>query len=43
MDLRHEGDYQDFVNISEEEAKGSLDTAKMINDRIQNILTELIK
>lgn len=29
MDLRHEGDYQDFVEITEEEAKGSVETAEM--------------
>lgn len=27
MDLRHEGDYQDFARISEEEARGAFDAA----------------
>lgn len=28
VDLRHEGDYQDFAEITEEEANGSVETAK---------------
>ncbi|GFP37768.1 hypothetical protein HKBW3S44_01448 [Candidatus Hakubella thermalkaliphila] len=30
MDLRHEGDYQDFAKITEEEAKGAVETAKIV-------------
>lgn len=30
MDLRHEGDYKDFAEITEEEAKGSVEMAKTI-------------
>ena len=30
MDLRHEGDYKDFAEISEAEAKGAVDTARVI-------------
>lgn len=46
MDLRHEGDYQDFAEISEDEAKGAVETANTIFatlketlEKIFNILT----
>lgn len=43
MDLRHEGDYQDFAVITEEDAKGSLKMAKMIIERLKGVLIELFK
>ena len=42
MDLRHEGDYQDFAKISEEEGKGAVETAKMIIDSLKGVLEELL-
>lgn len=43
MDLRHEGDYQDFVEITEEEAKGAVESAKTIIDNLQKPLERLLK
>jgi len=44
MDLRHEGDYQDFVEITEEEAKGAVESAKtticLLKEVLENLLTE---
>lgn len=43
MDLRHEGDYQDFAKITQEEAKGSVETAKMIIDLLRGALNKLLE
>ncbi len=43
MDLRHEGDYQDFVVITEEEAVGSVETAKTIIDMLKKVLIRLLE
>jgi hypothetical protein len=43
MDLRHEGDYQDFAKITEEEALGSVETAKMIIELWKDVLNRLIE
>ena len=43
MDLRHEGDYQDFAEITEEEAKGAIDTAKMIIDNLKKPLERFLE
>lgn len=42
MDLRHEGDYQDFAEITEEEAKGSVETAKMVIDALKDVMKRLL-
>jgi len=42
MDLRHEGDYQDFAQITEEEALGSFETAKMIIELWKDVINRLI-
>jgi len=42
MDLRHEGDYQDFADISKEEANGSVETGKMIIGLLKEVLEKLI-
>ncbi|MEW6096864.1 MAG: HEPN domain-containing protein [bacterium] len=41
MDLRHEGDYQDFVEVSEEEAKGAVEMAKTIVTMVKGALEKL--
>lgn len=43
MDLRHEGDYQDFVVITEEEAVGSVETARTIIYMLKKVLIELLE
>ncbi|MBI4682291.1 MAG: HEPN domain-containing protein [Nitrospirae bacterium] len=43
MDLRHEGDYQDFAEITRDEAQGAVDTAKMIIDSLKDNLNKLIE
>lgn len=43
MDLRHEGDYQDFVEITEEEASGSVESAKTIIGSFKDVLEELLE
>ena len=43
MDLRHEGDYQDFAKITEEEALGSVETAKIIIELWKDVLNRLIE
>lgn len=43
MDLRHEGDYQDFVEITEEEAEGSVESAKMIITSFKTVLEKLLE
>ncbi len=42
MDLRHEGDYQDFAEITQEEASGAVETARMIIDLMRDGLDRLI-
>jgi uncharacterized protein (UPF0332 family) len=41
MDLRHEGDYQDFAEITEDEAKGSVEAAKIIITMLKEPLEKL--
>ncbi|MCF6148983.1 MAG: HEPN domain-containing protein [Candidatus Kuenenia sp.] len=43
MDLRHEGDYQDFAKITEEEASGAIESAKMIIKNLKTILEKLLE
>ncbi|NCO68877.1 MAG: antitoxin [Nitrospirae bacterium CG_4_10_14_3_um_filter_44_29] len=43
MDMRHEGDYQDFVEITEEEAKGSVETAEMAIEIMGEAFNRLIE
>lgn len=43
MDLRHEGDYQDFAKITEEEASGAVESAKTIIETLQRILEGFLK
>lgn len=43
MDLRHEGDYQDFAEITEEEAKGSVETAKMVINSLKDGMKKLLE
>lgn len=43
MDMRHEGDYQDFVEITEEEAKGSVETAEMAIVLMEDIIKSLLE
>lgn len=43
MDLRHEGDYQDFAKITEEEASGAVESAKTIIETLQRILERFLK
>ena len=43
MDLRHEGDYQDFAEITEEEAKGAVETAKIIINMLKEPLEKLFE
>lgn len=42
MDLRHEGDYQDFAEITSEEADGSVAIAKQIIKELRDILKGLL-
>jgi len=41
--MRHEGDYQDFVEITEEEAKGSVETAEMAIEIMGEAFNRLIE
>ena len=43
IDLRHEGDYQDFAKITEEEALGSVETAKMIIEIWKDVINRLLE
>ncbi len=43
MDLRHEGDYQDFAEITEDEAKGSVESVKMIISSLKVVLKRLFE
>lgn len=43
MDLRHEGDYQDFAEISEDEAKGAVETANTIFATLKETLEKIFK
>ena len=43
MDLRHEGDYQDFAEINEDEANGALNSARAIMELLRKKLGELLK
>jgi uncharacterized protein (UPF0332 family) len=43
MDLRHEGDYQDFATIAEEEAKGALDAATNLISLLKAALEKLLE
>lgn len=40
MDLRHEGDYQDFARVTEEEAKGAFDAAANLLRILKNALQQ---
>lgn len=42
MDLRHEGDYQDFAVISLEEASGSVEAAAGALDAMRGVLMNII-
>ena len=42
MDLRHEGDYQDFAEITREDAQGSVETAKSLIDSLRNNIARLL-
>ena len=42
MDLRHEGDYQDFAVITEEEAKGAVETAQLALDTMRIVMKKLV-
>ncbi len=43
MDLRHEGDYQDFAEVSEEEAKGAMEAAKTIVVSLKETLEKIFE
>lgn len=43
MDLRHEGDYQDFAEVSKEEAKGAMETAKIIVVLLKETLEKIFE
>jgi uncharacterized protein (UPF0332 family) len=43
MDLRHEGDYKDFAEITEEEAKGAVEMAKTIVIMLKESLEKLFE
>lgn len=42
MDLRHEGDYQDFAEITEEEANGAAKTAHGLIGSLKEVLEQLL-
>ena len=42
MDLRHEGDYQDFAEITEDEANGAIESAKIIIRMLKEKLEKLL-
>lgn len=43
MDLRHEGDYQDFAEITKEEASGAVESASTIIKSLKTTLKNLLK
>jgi len=43
MAVTHEGDYQDFARISEEEAKGALDAATNLISVLKAALERLLE
>lgn len=43
MDLRHEGDYQDFVEITLEEAKGAVETTKRILELLKDDINKSLE
>ncbi len=43
MDLRHEGDYQDFAEITEDEANGAVSSAATIIGLLKEKLDEILK
>ncbi|MCL4455993.1 MAG: HEPN domain-containing protein [Nitrospirae bacterium] len=43
MDMRHEGDYQDFIEITEEEAKGSVEAAEMAIAVMRDAMKSLVE
>jgi len=42
MDLRHEGDYQDFTEITENEANGAVEAANTIIKKLKESLKKLL-
>ena len=42
MDLRHEGDYQDFAEITREEASGAVETAKTVIESLKGVIEKLL-
>lgn len=42
MDLRHEGDYQDFAEITREEASGAVETAKVVIEPLRAVIEKLL-
>lgn len=42
MDLRHEGDYQDFAEITREEASGAVETAKSVIESLKAVIGKLL-
>lgn len=42
MDLRHEGDYQDFVEITVDEANGAVEIAKRIFEVLKDNLNNVV-
>lgn len=42
MDLRHEGDYQDFAEITRDEAHGAVEAAKSLIDSLRDILKGIL-
>src|SRR3989338_6102724 len=42
MDLRHEGDYQDFAEVTKEEANGSVEISKKTIKALKKILGNLL-
>lgn len=43
MDLRHESDYQDFTEITDEEADGAVDSATVLVGLLKEKLEEILK
>ena len=43
MDLRHESDYQDFAEITEDEASGAVETAKNVIASLKGSLEKLFE
>jgi hypothetical protein len=42
IDLQHEGDYQDFAEITKEEELGYVEGAKMVIGLLKDVLTILL-